>query len=70
MTQIDLNRFEFSIKFRKLLLNLNASESAVKERCRLTVGNPPTSGSSMKHFFLKRGPNPKNFCCLGQSSIS
>jgi hypothetical protein len=70
MTQIDLNRFEFSIKLRKLLLNLNVSESAVEERCRLTIGNRPTSGSSMKQFFLKRGPNPKNFGCLGQSSIS
>jgi hypothetical protein len=70
MTQIDLNRFEFSIKFQKLLLDLNFSESAVKERYRLTIGNTPTSVNSMKHFFLQRGPNPKNFCCLGQSSIS
>jgi hypothetical protein len=49
---------------------LSAKIMTNKERCRLTIGNLPTSGSSMKHFFLKRGPNPKNFCCLGQSSIS
>jgi hypothetical protein len=24
----------------------------------------------MKHFFLERGPNSKNLCCLGRSSIS
>ncbi len=24
----------------------------------------------MKHFFLKRGPNPKDFCCLGRSRVS
>jgi hypothetical protein len=24
----------------------------------------------MRHFFLERRFNPKNFCCLGQSSIS
>jgi hypothetical protein len=41
-----------------------------KERCRLTIENPPPRVSSIGHFFLERGPNPKNFCCLGQSSIS
>jgi hypothetical protein len=30
----------------------------------------PPRVSSMGHFFLERGPNPKNLCCLGQSSIS
>jgi hypothetical protein len=43
---------------------------SLKERCRLTIENRPPRVSSMGHFFLERGPNPKNFCCLGQSSIS
>jgi hypothetical protein len=24
----------------------------------------------MNHFFLERESNPKNFCCIGQKSIS
>jgi hypothetical protein len=27
---------------------------------RLTIGNPHSRGSSMKHFFLKIGPNTKD----------
>jgi hypothetical protein len=56
------------IIFKKKILN--KIHVFTKERCRLTIENPPPKVSSMNHFFLERGLNLKNFCRLGQNSIS